>query len=166
MTFKIRSAAALVVFAAALSARAEDQPFDDVKFVKTAAIDGMTEVKLGKLAAAQAKNDDVKKFGERMVKDHTKAGDDLKAAAKAAGIPFPDALDEKHQKEVETFKSYTGADFDAAYVKDMVDDHTKAVALFTRASKEAKDQGIKDFATATLPVLKEHLELAKKLSNK
>jgi hypothetical protein len=36
-------------------------------------------------------------------------------------------------------------------MKHMVSDHTQAVALFTCASKEAKNSQIKDFATKALP---------------
>jgi len=162
--------AAVALFAAVLGARAEDkkpapdQPFDDQTFVNMAASDGMHEVELGKIAAAKAKNDDVKKFAEMMIKDHTAANEELKGAAKAANIPVPDKLSDKHQKDLDMFKDYKGTDFDKDYMKHMVADHTEAVALFTRASKEAKSKEIKDFATKTLPVIQKHLEEAKKLS--
>jgi len=45
----------------------------DKSFMKDAAEGGLAEVELGQLAADKASNPDVKKFGERMVKDHTKA---------------------------------------------------------------------------------------------
>ncbi|MBN9122143.1 MAG: DUF4142 domain-containing protein [Planctomycetes bacterium] len=159
--------AALAFFAGVLSARAEDkkdQPFDDTAFVKMAASDGMHEVMLGKIAAAMAKNDDVKKFAERLVKDHSKANEELKAAAKSANIAVPEKMDEKHMKHVDHFQNYKGTNFDADFLKHEVADHTEAVALFTRASKEAKNPQIKDFATKTLPTLQAHLEMAKKLS--
>ena len=41
--------------------------------------------------------------------------------------------------------AYKGDDFDKDYVKHQVADHEEAVALFTRASKELKNQGLKDF---------------------
>jgi putative membrane protein len=88
----------------------------------------------------------------------------LKAAAKAANIAVPERMTEKHQKHVDMFKNYKGTDFDAEYMKHMVEDHTEAVALFTRASKEAKNPQIKEFATTTLPTIQAHLEHAKKHS--
>src|ERR1044071_7455445 len=91
--------AAVALFAVVIGARAEEkpappaeQPLDDATFVKTAAIAGMAEVELGKIGAEKAKNADVKKFAEQMVKDHGKANEDLKAAAKAANIPVPDKI--------------------------------------------------------------------------
>ncbi len=164
---RVKLVVAVAFLAVAIGARAEDkkaEPFDDTTFVKMAASDGMHEVELGKIAAAAAKNDDVKKFAEQMVKDHSKANEELKAAAKAANIAVPDKIDEKHQKEIDRFKNYKGTNFDADYMKHMVTGHTEAVALFTRASKEAKNPQIKDFATKTLPTIQAHLEHAKKHS--
>lgn len=169
MVRKMTLVAAATLMAVVIGARAEDKPaqpaqVDDATFVTMAANDGMHEVALGQIAQAMAKNDDVKKFAEQMVKDHTKANEELKTAAKAANIPVPTKLDEKHQKELDAFKNYKGTNFDQDYMKHQVDDHTKAVALFTQASKNAKNKEIKDFATKTLPVIQGHLEMAKKLS--
>src|SRR5664279_2006731 len=53
----------------------------DTTFILAAAQGGMTEVKLGELASKNAKRDDVKEFGQRMVKDHTAINDNLKVLA-------------------------------------------------------------------------------------
>src|SRR6187401_212280 len=50
-------------------------------FLTEAASGGMTEVELGKMVATKSQNADVKKFGEMMVTDHSKANDELKALA-------------------------------------------------------------------------------------
>jgi len=42
---------------------------------------GMAEVKLGELAQQKGTSDKVKDFGQKMVTDHSKAGDDLKQVA-------------------------------------------------------------------------------------
>src|ERR1035438_9283123 len=54
---------------------------NDTQFAKKAAQGGMAEVKMGQLAQEKGTSDAVKKFGQRMVDDHSKAGDDLKKAA-------------------------------------------------------------------------------------
>ena len=126
-----------------------------------AAIGGMSEVYLSELAATQCKNVDVKKFASQILKDHSAANEALLAAAKSASIEVPTKLDGPHQKQYDAFKDYKGDNFDRDYVKTIVQGHTKCVALFTQASKEAKNQAIKDFAAKTLPTLQKHLETAK-----
>jgi putative membrane protein len=162
-----RLSAAVLLLAGLASARSQesksDTPLTDAEFVKMAASSGMHEVELGKLAATKAQNADVKKFAQKLVDDHTKANEELKAAAKDANIEVPAKMLEKHQKHVEHFREYKGSNFDADFVKHEIKDHEEGIALFTRASKELKNEKLKAFATKTLPVLKEHLEMAKKL---
>ncbi len=50
-----------------------------------------------------------------------------------------------------------------AYVKEMVKDHEKDIAEFEKASGEVKDADLKKFIDDTLPVMKRHLEMVKKL---
>src|ERR1700733_4099324 len=54
----------------------------DRTFAIIAAQGGMAEVQMGKMAADKATDPDVKAFGQRMVGDHTKANDQLKAVAR------------------------------------------------------------------------------------
>jgi len=141
-----------------------EKPFDDNEFVKKAASGGMHEVLLAKIAQTKAKSEPVKSFADRMVTDHTKANENLKKAASSAGIALPEMMSEKDQKHVEHFENYKGTNFDGDYMKHMVTDHEADVALFTRASQEAKNPAIKDFAKTTLPTVQEHLKLAKKIA--
>ena len=136
----------------------------DRAFVKKAAQGGMAEVELGKLATERASNPDVKKFGERMVNDHTKANDQLKEVASSKNVTLPKSLDAKDEATKKRLSSLSGAAFDRAYMTDMVTDHTKDVAEFRRESSSAKDAAVKDFATQTLPTLQDHLQEAKKIA--
>jgi putative membrane protein len=154
----------LVGVSAVRSQTRDERPFTDAEFVKMAASSGMAEVELGKLAQTKARNEGVKKLAEMLVNDHTKANEELKKVAKEAGLEVPEKLLDKHQQAVTMFKEYKGTNFDADFVKQQIKSHEEGVALFTRASKEAKNEKIKAFATKTLPTLQQHLEHAKKLS--
>lgn len=133
----------------------------DRKFIETAAMGGMIEVELGKLAQDKASNDQVKQFGARMVKDHGKANEELMQIASAKGVQPPATLDKKHQKDVDRLQKLSGADFDRAYMSHMVDDHKKDVSDFKKQAKSGKDAQVQAFAAKTLPTLEEHLQLAK-----
>ena len=137
---------------------------DDKKFAKEAAMGGMVEVELGKVAAQKASSDAVKQFGQKMVDDHTKANDELKQVASQDNITLPTALDKKHQAMVDKMSALSGAAFDKAYVKDMVKDHEKDVKDFQNESQNGTDPNVKGFATKTLPVLQGHLESIKQIS--
>ena len=132
----------------------------DKSFVEKAAIGGMAEVQMGKLAQQKAGSDQVKQFGTRMVDDHSKANDDLKQVASSKGIPLPSALDSEHKSKMAKLEKLSGAQFDRAYMDDMVSDHKKDVAEFEKQAKSGNDADIKGFASKTLPTLQQHLSLA------
>jgi putative membrane protein len=155
--------AAAVVAVLATAGRADEKAFSDAEFVKKAGSSGVKEVMMGKLGTTMGQSDAVKKFSETIVADHTKANTELMAAAKAAGLSVPDAPSPEDQKELDMMKGHKGADFDRHFAEHMVKGHEKSVALFTTASKEARDPNLKAFATKTLPTLQQHLEMAKRL---
>lgn len=130
----------------------------DRKFVMEALKGGMAEVELGKLASEKASSDAVKQFGKRMVDDHGKAGDELKKLAEDKGITPPADLDSKHKKLHDRLSKLSGAQFDRAYVDEMVKDHKKDVKDFQREADKAKDGDVKSWAGKTLPTLQEHLK--------
>lgn len=138
----------------------------DKAFVMEAARGGMAEVELGRLAADKATNADVKQFGQRMVDDHSKANDELKGLASQKNITLPTETDAKHKATQARLSKLSGDAFDKAYMADMVADHNKDVAAFTRASKTAKDADLKAWAGKTLPTLQEHQKMAKDVAAK
>ena len=135
----------------------------DTQFAKKAAQGGMAEVKLGQLAQEKGTSDTVKKFGQRMVEDHTKAGDELKRAAAQDNITLPDTISAKDKGTYDELSKLSGAAFDRAYARDMVKDHEEDIADFNKEANGGKNAAIKDFATQTLPTLQDHLKEAKEM---
>ena len=136
----------------------------DTAFVKKAAQGGLAEVELGQLATQKASSEDVKKFGQRMVDDHSKANEQLKQVAQQQHIDIPTELNAKDKATKARLEKLSGERFDRAYMKDMVQDHRKDVSEFERASKTAKDPAVKSFVEQTLPTLREHLKEAQKIA--
>jgi len=134
--------------------------FDDAAFLTKAITGSMHEVHMGKLALLRAKHVSVKGFGQQMVKDHTRAGEDLKSVAGPLKIAVPARMTDKQQEEYKRLTRFAGRDFDMAYIKHMVADHEKDVAEFTRASKEANSAEVRKVAAKLLPKLRDHLKLA------
>ncbi len=137
---------------------------DDKAFVMEAAIGGLAEVEMGKLAADNAVSREVKDFGERMVTDHEKANKDLEQAVAPYGVILPTKVDDVHQRHLDMLKAKKGADFDRAFTRHMVEGHEKMVKLFKKEARSGQAAPVKEFATNTLPTLQEHLKIAKDLA--
>ena len=134
----------------------------DRNFMMKAAQGGMAEVKLGELAKQNGQSQAVKDFGQRMVDDHSKANDQLKSVAGQLNVTLPNSLDAKDQATYDRLSKLNGVAFDKAYIRDMVSDHKKDIAEFQKEANSGSNADVKNFASQTLPTLKEHLSLAEK----
>jgi len=132
---------------------------DPATFVKKAAQGGLTEVEVAKIASSKTQDPQIRSFAQRMVKDHSMANQELTTLAKSKGLQVPASLDAEHKAIVQKLSSKSGADFDAAYSKQMMEDHDKTIALFEGAT-QSSDADLAAFAKKTLPTLKEHQHLA------
>lgn len=138
---------------------------EDSEFAVEAASGGMMEVQLGELAQQKASSQRVKDFGAMMVRDHTKANDELKSLAGMKNITLPPAPGEDHMEHIKKLTAKSGKEFDRDYMKMMVDDHQEDVDKFEKCSKDGKDADLKAFASKTLPVLRAHLDSAKAIND-
>jgi putative membrane protein len=158
----------LTMFAAALERGPADSPTSkngaasaDASFMRKAAQGDMGEVELGKLAVQKASNEDVRKFGQRMVDDHTKAFDEVQHVATEEHVNLPGGLSLEDKATEAHLKKLNGREFDRAYMKDMVKDH---VAEFEHASQSLQDPAVKNLAQQTLPTLQDHLKEAERIA--
>jgi putative membrane protein len=138
----------------------------DHKFAMEAAMGGMMEVELGRLAAEKGASDEVRQFGQRMVDDHTKANEDLMQVASGKGMMLPAEVGPKHRAEMQKLSSLSGERFDREYVKMMVKDHKKDVGEFQKEAARGADPDLKSFAARTLPTLQQHLQMIQRISDK
>ncbi|MGI8641011.1 MAG: DUF4142 domain-containing protein [Pyrinomonadaceae bacterium] len=148
-----------------LNTSSKDVSSADKEFMTKAAQGGMVEVKLGELAASKGQSVDVKAFGQKMVADHGKANDELKALAAGKGVTLPTDVNSEQKEMYDKLSKLSGAAFDKEYVAEMVKDHEKDVAEFQKQADSGTDSDVKAFATKTLPTLKSHLEMIKGTKN-
>jgi putative membrane protein len=120
----------------------------DKTFMMNAAKGGMMEVEMGKMAASNAQSSDVKKFGNRMVTDHSNANNELMALAKEEGVSLPGA------KSPGKWKS------DKDYMDAMVKDHQADLAEFQKEAQSGTDPDVKAFAAKGAKMVSTHLKLA------
>lgn len=162
--FNILAAASLAFFGAA--AQAADTDGKAKSFLQNAYEDGLAEVKMGQLALGKTANEEVKKFAQMMVDDHSKANTEMKALADAKKVTVASEPTMVAQGKEKMINAKTGGDFDKAYAEAMVEAHKKAIKAFEDAANEAKDADVKAFANSTVPKLKHHLAEAEALQGK
>jgi len=141
-------------------------PMTDQQFIDLAAQTDMLEAHLGQMAANQASSDDVKNYAQMLVTDHTADYQQLQTMAAKDGLTVPPGLDDEHNKMIAPFEKLNGKAFDQRYIHEMIEGHTKAIAVYTKESSEAQSGDVKSYAAATLTTLQKHLDGAKDLAKK
>ena len=131
---------------------------DPTEFGAKASISNLFELASSTIAVERATGDDVKAFAEQMILDHTTAAQEMAAAAAEEGIAPATELDDQHKQILDEMADLGGEEFDAAYVQAQVKAHDEAVALFEGYSTNGAEGPLKEFATKTLPTLKQHQE--------
>ena len=62
---------------------------------------------------------------------------------------------------MDKLKAMSGNQFDSAYMNDMVQGHEKAVSRFQSEKSNAHNPAVLAVASSALPILQQHLALAK-----
>lgn len=136
----------------------------DSTFAKKANEGNLAEVKLAQLAESKSQSPEVKTFARRIIADHTQANDKLKDAASQANINLPAHPNTKQKDTYDRLSRLSGAAFDRAYARDQVTDHQHDISVYKNEAQNGQNPQIKQYAQNTLPVLHEHLSLARQMS--
>lgn len=136
-------------------------PIEAKEFITTATDSGKAEIALAELAQKKATNDLVKQFAQMLEKDHTAANNELARLAPKKGVT-QSAISPSKKEVIDRLAQTNAAQFDRAYMTQMVEDHKKSVALYTRGTA-GPDEDLKLFANRTLPTIKHHLAEAEQI---
>jgi putative membrane protein len=136
----------------------------DKSFVRKALEGGMFEVQAGQLAAQKSSSQDVQQFGQKMVDDHTKMGDQMKPIAAQMGVTVPTKLAKKDEATLTKLQGMSGTQFDSFYIKTMVSDHKKDLSDFKQEAGNTQNSDLKQTVQQGAQVISEHLQMAEQLA--
>jgi putative membrane protein len=134
-------------------------------FLKNAAQGGMAEVEMGKLATAQAKDPEIKKFAQMMVTEHSTTNADLEKVAASKKIDIPKDMG-SHQPGMDKLKKLSGSDFDKYYAEQMFFGHEAKLKAFQKQAESGSDPEVKAFAAKGVPLIQKHLDAIKAIREK
>jgi len=156
-------AAALALTA---GAHAQNNKVDSAskKFLTTAIEGDLAEIDVGKLAQQKGQSEDVKSFGQQLVKDHSEHKDKAIALAKQLGVDPPTGPSVAQKATYLKLKLLSGASFDRSFANSMVKDHQADIEDYQKQT--AKNDPTGPFAKETLPTLQKHLKMAQSVQEK
>jgi putative membrane protein len=139
---------------------------DSNKFLGKAIQDGMAEIQGSHLAQEKSSDPDVKKFAVRMIDEHSKIDAEIVELAKTSGATLPQGITADQKLKFDEMSKLAGHEFDKRFTQHNVEEHEHAVKDYSEQAEKGSDVAVKAFASRTLPILKEHLQMAKGVNTK
>lgn len=138
---------------------------DDKEFMMSAAHSDQNEIQQSKMALAKGVTGMAKEMANKMIADHTKSTADLKAIAAKKSVTLPTDMDAEHKAMAPAMEKLSGKAFEEKYMAQMVTDHQKTANTMAAFEKMTSDADLKAFIGKTLPVVEQHLGMAKQGDN-
>ena len=136
----------------------------DQTFINMAATSDAVETQSSQLATTKARGARVKQYASKMIADHAKADQQLMTIAQSKGVTPDTTPPEMATTMMSKLSADKPAMFDRDYLQGQVAVHQVAVKAFEDEIANGQDPDVKAFATATLPTIKQHLTMARRLS--
>lgn len=152
----------MLFMAGTFAASAQTVAKCDKKFVECTASHGIFEVKTSQLALTKATTPEVKELAKTLDAQRINSDVELKSIAAKKNITLPTGLTKKEQKCYDKLAKEEGKKFDKCYAHKMVKLHKKELCKFKKEAKKSKDADLQKFASAAIPTLEQHKEMAKK----
>ena len=134
------------------------------KFIQKVADSNQFEIKSSQIALDKSKRDEIRRFAQRMIDDHTKIAGEFKATLQKANLPQPsDQLNPQDQAVLAKLQNEKEPAFDRTYAASQRRGHLQAVQLLRTYSRSGGNPALKKLAAQTLPTIKAHLRMAEGL---
>lgn len=157
---KVGLATALLV-TVSLSTAADAAPART--FLRQAIQGDNTEVAMGRLAQQRGASEGVRDFGRTLQRDHSNSRAQASRIARTMRVTPPSGLTPDAPAHRAHLLRYSGRSFDREFANMMVTEHQKDIAMFERQARTG-DRATARFARQTLPVLRSHLQIARRLA--
>jgi len=132
----------------------------DEDFVREAVKHNQEEIIMLQEGASRGTDSRLKAAARKMLADHRKLSSEMERFASSKSISVENA-NGRHDTHGDNAKQ--GADWDRNWADEMVEHHESDIRRFENAQDDVQDTELKSMISTTLPILRRHLEDARKL---
>ena len=133
-----------------------DSSEDKANFVVNAVSGNIAEVKLAQLATEKSNDNEIKEIAKMLESDHSAALSDLPSLASTKANSNPTDEPDKTKELIKDLSDDQPADFNKAWVKELMDKHEKTINDYEKALNDLKDDDIKAWINKVLPKIRTH----------
>lgn len=128
----------------------------DKLFVLDAAGMDMFEVAFAQLAEQKAQDPQVKALARMIIQDHQQSAQQLMQWGQQQNLSLPTGLPAAKQMKLAVYRAMPTEQFETCYVVENKASHAKAITSYRDHAKTVKDEGLRQYVTASLPKLEAH----------
>jgi putative membrane protein len=135
-------------------------------FMARAAMGDRFEIESAKVVQSKSQAQATEEFARHLVDDHSTSSRALESLSRDVGVSPPNVvkLDAAHQAKIDSLRQAEGRQADELFARMQVAAHEDALALYRAYAEAGDNAALKQFARQTIPVLEQHLAMAKKLN--
>lgn len=153
----------IVTAEAAPRAPTESASSRSIEFLLEALRGSLAEIRMGKLAAQQSYDQNVRAYGMKLETDHTAHAAEIERLLTPLGVAIPTEPAGEAVAQLAALTRLSGKELDMAFVQMAVWTHTDAIEQYGAQTHANPDRAVHDFAARSLPMLREHLAQAEAL---
>lgn len=133
----------------------------DGDFVWEVSVAALTEMELAQVAAEKAQSENVKKFGESVLRGHQRMRTTLDAIAAGHNLKVAKELDARHKARIEEITKLSGAEFDRAYLRHLVSYYERDLGRFDFEAANGTIPELASWAARVAPRIQHQMRAAK-----
>jgi putative membrane protein len=138
----------------------------DAEFIRNVGFHHNLQVRLGNLAQKRGRDAAVKRFGERMEKDHGDFQEQWKEMASRNGLKAQSGLGPENQADLTRLEKVSDKAFDRAYITLMIQTHNAYLNYWRKEGRGASAAPLRQLVSRGLPTLEEHMAMAKQIGRR
>lgn len=119
------------------------------------------QIEMGQMALDKGTTAEVRRFGDRLMRDHKVGDDKVVGLADELGIALMEMPPKPEQMKMkQNLQSASGEAFDQAYIEAMRKSHQQAIKKLTMARDTLDTEEVVDLAAMMIPIMEQHRDLA------
>jgi putative membrane protein len=135
----------------------------DGQFLRTVAIDDMTEAHMGQMARDNAAKDPVRDFGQTVADDEMKDYEQVTVLANKTGEHIPKGIDSRKSPAIRTLAEAKHNNFDHEFLRDEIASEQKIIATLQQEANHGTSPEIREWAGKAVGTRQEELQKAQAL---
>jgi putative membrane protein len=138
---------------------------DPAGFAKEAAAANAFEILSSEVALRRGLSPEVKAFAQTMIDDHRRAQRELHDSATSDNVSLSEDLSMEQRQTLLALEQAEESQFDSAYLSAQMKAHDQAIQLLGSYAADGPPGGLKTYATAHYPAVRNHMVRAQSLTS-